>query len=525
MRGLGYWMGMNGVRVSDRTRLGLGTLGAACVLGVLGDALLRATPWGVNVSLWVVGLVAATLAVARWRGIGLRGGGKWLALPALFFASALAWRDSPALIALNLLALLMSLALAALRSRTGKLRVGGVLDYALGLLAGALSAGLGSLALLFGDIRWRETPRGRWSKGAAAVGRGLLLALPLLLIFGTLFVAADAMFQGLVSDLFGWDPAELFSHAVLAGTLAWLTGGLLRQTLLGRELENPVGECPSVLTLGITEMTIVLGTLNALFLAFVAVQFRYFFGGAALVEASTDLSYAEYARRGFFELVTVAALVLPLLLLADWVRRREKPAHDRLFRALTGLLVLLLFVIMASALERMRLYRNEYGLTELRLYTTVFMGWLAAVFVWFLATVLRGRRRNFAFGALVAGFIAIALLDALNPDAYIVKTNVARANPRQPVDAYYLTSLSADAAPALAESLPSLPERERRIVATRLVYRWSYSPAPDWRTWNWARSRAREEAATDQVVSQAGNVPPPPSTDRVSPPPQDYPAP
>ena len=42
-----------------------------------------------------------------------------------------------------------------------------------------------------------------------------------------------------------------------------------------------------------------------------------------------EFTYAEYARRGFFELVAVAALVLPLLLCAHWLVRRTvaTPAH------------------------------------------------------------------------------------------------------------------------------------------------------------------------------------------------------
>jgi len=82
----------------------------------------------------------------------------------------------------------------------------------------------------------------------------------------------------------------------------------------------------------------------------------------------------------------------------EWLLRKDNPVQLRLFRWLAGLQVILLFVIMASALQRMRLYQNEFGLTELRLYTTAFMGWLAVVFAWFMVTVLPGRRERFAFG-------------------------------------------------------------------------------------------------------------------------------
>ena len=96
-------------------------------------------------------------------------------------------------------------------------------------------------------------------------------------------------------------------------------------------------------------------------------------------------------------------------------------------RALSLLLIGLLFAIMASALQRMNLYTQVYGLTELRIYTTAFMLWLAAVFVWYAVTVVRGRRPEFAFGALAAGLAAIVVLTLLNPDALIVQVNASRS--------------------------------------------------------------------------------------------------
>src|SRR5439155_15568837 len=125
------------------------------------------------------------------------------------------------------------------------------------------------------------------------------------------------------------------------------------------------------------------------------------FGGDTRVQVTPGLTYAEYARHGFFELVTVSALVLPVLLATHWQLKKEKRGHDWLFRLLAGVLVLQLFVVMASAMQRMLIYHVAYGMTELRFYTTAFMGWLAIVWVWFLATVLRGQRKRFAFGALV----------------------------------------------------------------------------------------------------------------------------
>jgi hypothetical protein len=233
-----------------------------------------------------------------------------------------------------------------------------------------------------------------------------------------------------------------------------------------------------------------LGLLNLLFLAFVVVQFQYLFFGATHFKPGVGTAYAIYARRGFFELVTVAALVLPLLLGAHWLLRKDEPRAERIFRLLAGLQISLLFVMMASAMYRMRLYQLCCGLTELRVYTMAFMIWLALVFVWFALTVLRGQRERFAFGAVVARLALIAALHVLNPDDLIARVNLQRARAGLPFDALYTTSLSADSFPALVEGLPYLKADEQRLVRQRLLDRQAEFTYAGWRSWNWSRMRA-----------------------------------
>jgi hypothetical protein len=180
-----------------------------------------------------------------------------------------------------------------------------------------------------------------------------------------------------------------------------------------------------------------------------------------------------------------------MLLLAHWLLRSDKPAHLLLLRILSGSLVGLLFVVMASALGRMRLYAAEFGLTELRLYTTAFMVWISVVLIWFVLTVLLlDRRRYFAFGVLATGFAAVALLNAANPDALIVRANVARMQAGDRFDAPYLASLSADAVPPLVSSLPAMNAPDREPVVAELRYRWQPPEDPDWRSYNLSRARA-----------------------------------
>jgi hypothetical protein len=153
-------------------------------------------------------------------------------------------------------------------------------------------------------------------------------------------------------------------------------------------------------------------------------------------------------------------------------------------------MVALLFAILASALQRMYLYTQQFGLTELRLYTKIFMLWISVVIVWLVLTVLRGKRERFALGVLTTGFATILLINALNPDALIARINVERMEAGGEFDPHYLMLLSADAAPVLIESLPRMSDPDRKLLEEKLYARWA-STERDWRTWNLSRSRAR----------------------------------
>lgn len=478
--------------MGERTRLGLGLIGVALVLGVLGDILLRATPWGVNFFVWITLLVGLAVSFTRWGRVGTGGEGRWLVFVAVVFASGVVLRDSPVVVLLDVVAVMISLSLAVWCGRSGSLRRAGISDYAIGgTLAGTFTAA-GPVPVGVIDIDWQEALRGRWKGGALAVSRGVLLAAPLLVLFGALFVAADAVFERLVLEVFGFDLARVFSHLFLVCFFAWITAGLLWAGLMARIPQNLVLPRPRVISLGIVEVGVVLGLLDLLFLTFVVIQVRYLFGGAGHVTATAGLTYAEYARHGFFELAAVTALALPLLLLAHWLFRPESRSHEIAFKALAMLMVALLFVVVASALQRMYLYTSEFGLTELRLYTTVFMFWISVVLVWFVLTVLRSRRNRFAFGALLAGFAAILAINAVNPDALIASTNIDRLEQGKRFDPYYLTTLSADAVPTIVESLPETgqePVWQDHSLEQEILYNWSTKPK-DWRTWNLGRSSA-----------------------------------
>jgi hypothetical protein len=498
-------MSAEGALTDTRAVPATALLGAGLLLGAMGDVLLRAPgPPGLNVFLWLASVAVAALVLHRRAGVELdRERMAWLAVGTLF-AAGLAWRDSAPLKLLALGCTTLTFALAAYRDGAAWVRRAGVFRYVRAWGTGALHAWTAAVLLLADMSRATRPAAGRAAgpRRAAAVARGLAIATPLVAIFGALFVAADAIFADLVLAVVRIDPELVASHVLLFFVSAWLATGYMRGFLAGTELPPldaiwrngaPPAVVPKHPALGMTEVATVLAALDLLFLVFVIVQFRYLFGGDTLVQVTPDLTYAEYARRGFFELVVAVSLVVPILLAADWLLEHRSGRDDRLFRALAGAQIALVLAITASAFQRLRLYHAGYGLTESRFYATVVLLWIGAILLWLAATVLRGRRDSFAFGALVAGFSTVALLFVINPDAIVASTNVARmasADQRVRFDVAYATSLSADAVPVLIDALPGLPPDVQCPLARHMLRHWPPDRDRSIRGWNWSAARA-----------------------------------
>ena len=490
----------------DKWKCGLSMLGGALALGVAADLLLRQMPWGLNVFLWAALFVVVILLASYRHRLPLAGGGRWLLLGMLGFAAAVAWRDSPTLKICNLLAIVCSLPIIMLRGRFGDIRNLGIVQAALCFGVALLNIVIGPVLLIYCDLPWRTDLSDSYKRSGAAVLRGIVIAIPLLLAFVTLFVAADARFAEIIKQLCHLDAAAFLNHGLLVLACAWAAGGFIRGTLIREDANLMTIEQPDWLHIGFVEISIVLASINTLFLFFVCVQATYFFGGQSHVIATAGLTAADYARRGFFELVTVAGLVLPLLLIAEALLREDNTRGWKWFRALASVLILLTFLVMASAVQRMALYHIGFGMTELRFYTTAFMGWLALAFLWYGATVLRRRREIFVFGAVVSAFACLAVLNIVNPDSVIVRVNAARLAQHRSFDADYAGSLSADAVPELIQVLPRLSDSDRHKLADLMCKRWIEPRADDWRVWSVDRAAANAAAkrSAQTILTFAG---------------------
>ncbi|HEX6090761.1 MAG TPA: DUF4173 domain-containing protein [Gemmatimonadales bacterium] len=460
-------------------RRSLACLAVGGGLGIMADVIRVWFPERLALAAWLGLFLIALLLLAEDEDA--------VSLPfaaAAIGVGALVWRDSPALHLLNL-AVIGGCLLAGSRIGAAVAQgMGGVVAWAFAVLEAGAHAALGAAAAI-SEASWSRVPSGGGLKAARGPVLGLVLVAPVLAVFSALFAEADPLFAAGIRRAFDGDLRVFFPHIAVVGAAGWIATGLLRGAVLpgtrGRAPELPGG------ALGFATVGTALGGIIALFSIFILLQTRYLFGGESLVAGPGGLSHAEYARRGFFELVGVTALTLPVLLLADWSLDQRRTRDAARFRGLALLLLGLLGAIVVSALSRMALYTGMYGLTELRLYVTAFMLLLCAIFSWFALTVLRGSRPAFMRGSLVAGGCAVAALNLLDPDALIARVNLQRSSAQVPVDVSYLATLSADAVPTLIRHSAGLVRERRCELVAALEERWRGSGE----TWNVSRIAAR----------------------------------
>ena len=464
-------------------------------LGVVADALLGGMPGrpGLNLTLWALAGVAVLFVLLQRRGEPTALESQCFVGGALLFAVMLMLRDAETLAVFSIFGGVVLIGLAAGRAATAWASRAQVSDV-------AFSAARVGLLIAAGPLGWgRAAPDATagspgWTTRGRTLLRGTVMALPALLVLGALLMSADPVFARVIQDVFQINIEPLVEHLAFAAFVAWVSAGYLRALLVPDDDIMDRLRVPQP-ALAAAEVSVALWILNALFLAFMIVQLRYLFGGANLVEVTPGLSYADYARRGFFELVATTALVVPLLLVADWAAAPNSARSRSVLRATMLVLVVLLVGVIGSAAYRMSLYQNAYGLTEDRVYVSTIIVWLTAVLIWLVLTVLRGQRELFALGTIVAGLVCIVGMHVVNPHALIARVNLDRAAAGKEYDGNYLRTLSADAVPVIVARLGSLPEAERCNAARMLEERWTGERPGGWRTWNLSDWRARRLVA------------------------------
>lgn len=295
-----------------------------------------------------------------------------------------------------------------------------------------------------------------------AIIRGTATALAIATLLALLLAAADSVFASLLGGIGG---SNFWGHLVLIAAFTLAFAGLGAAASSDKPLPVVGYSGPRFGVEGLMG----LAAMNSVLGVWCGTQLFVVLGHADETLMAKGLSRAEYARRGFFELVVVVIVVVGLLNILDRVTERNSPQSNRWFVSLGIGATLETLVLVAVTYGRLDFYMDEFGLTMLRLSVACFLGWLAVVLVFVaLRLVGVGANRNWtAAASLILAATTTVGFGWTNPEALVTKFNVARTGSVE-VDVQYLANLSADAQPELIQSLGALSPHAAKEVAAYL---------------------------------------------------------
>jgi Domain of unknown function (DUF4173) len=447
----------------------------AAAAALVASAAIPGQPFGVNLTitgaLVLVAVGAATRRSIDWS-YGLFAG------LALVLLSLPAIRSAAWLVALDLLGALFVTSVCVARAR-------GWADVSISLPRVIGNVPRGTLHVVRPVARRATLVLPNFGLGV----RAAVLSGVLLVIFGSLFASADPAFASLAKQFLvpNWDLSLVLTRVIVAVGALVLTGSI---TLLSPEFgPSPTlgaqmwrGE-PIQVQLSAAEWKPALLLIDLLFGSFVLVQIAVLFGGRDHVLNTAGLTYAEYARQGFFQLIVVALLTLGVVAAAVRFSRVEV-SDRRWMKTLLGLLCLFTLVILASALTRMNLYQETYGFTRLRLLVDVTIVWLGAVFMMLFAAGIKWGGAWLPRAVVLLSAVTLVGFNIYNPDARIGERNIDRYFRTGKIDLGYLAGLSPDA----VSQLIRLPEPLRSCALAGMESRVANDSF--W-SWNLARQDAR----------------------------------
>lgn len=349
------------------------------------------------------------------------------------------------------------------------------------LLLEGLFGHLGSLCTLFAKLG-KDTKQKRFLAALAGAGVGLFL----LGIILPLLRSADVMFASLTDQAIHWVQINLSGalfRLVLAIILTPFLFSLLHQLRYPKTQTGPQ-ETAVKTRVDPTMSIVLLLLLDITFVLFLGTQLAALFGGEAYVSAA-GVSYAEYARSGFFQLVWVALLNLTVIVLCVHLSRHEGRGWKAV-QILSTLLVVLTAVLLVSACARMTLYVTVYGLSMKRLFTYWAMAFLGICLLCALRKIFVP---SFGFFRICfsVGVTCWLLFNYVGPDALIARYNVSAYQSGQIewIDTDYLATLSYDTLDILEE----LPNCQRFVADRRAL---AAESASNWQTWSFSAWRNQD---------------------------------
>ncbi len=328
------------------------------------------------------------------------------------------------------------------------------------------------------------------SKEFRGVIKGIFIAAPFLVILCWLLSSADLVFQAYLEKIFNFNlnlDFEIILRVLIILVVSYLFLGVFSKITedkkseevkgLSRRLEPTLdakNETEENKPLGFIESSTILILVELLFLAFIAVQFFYLFGGKDYVWGIEEyITYSQYAKKGFYELMAASIISFFLIYEIDILGKRESLKEKKIFKILGAVLVLEMSIIIYSAWTRMAVYVDGYGLTFFRFLVFTLLLWIFSVLLIFLyKIILEKKKAVFLFVVFCLSIIFWAGINLVNPDGFIAGENMKRLIQGKELDLFYLSNLSVDAIPETVKIFKmNVSEEIKMEVARDLYYR------------------------------------------------------
>ena len=320
---------------------------------------------------------------------------------------------------------------------------------------------------------------------------GILISVPFLFIILNLLIEADTQFERLISTL----PhlisfrAEYFIRLVIILIYTFGFFGFMQVLLQNK---NPIvpkeGAIKPIGMDGIITLTVLL-LINLVYILFIAVQFKYFFSGTL----EDGFTYAEYARRGFFELLFVTLINLSISIAVITLTKTVYGPLKKAIRLAMTVLVLSSGVLLVSAIMRISMYEDAYGFTFSRVLAHSFMIFLMVILAYTLVKIWLEKLSLFHF-YFIASLIYYVGINTANLDKIVVDKNMARFETTGKIDIHYLNSMSSTGILGLIElyeknpDVPGLEDRLKKSKAER-----GSMNRNSWQSYNLERDKAFEK--------------------------------
>lgn len=303
--------------------------------------------------------------------------------------------------------------------------------------------------------------------GKKTIGKvliGIVCAIPVLIVVIPLLISSDEAFKGMMSGIFSNTFTTLFKIAFgVAISVFVISYGLSLKNGSKKEL-NP-SEFKGIENIYLISF---LSAISACYVLYLFSQLAYFFS-AFKGFLPEEFTLADYARKGFFEMCAIAIINLVIVFISFLLAKKLNGKVSVAIKAITTFIASFTLVIITTAISKMALYIDGYGMTVLRIGTSAFMILLAIVFISVILRIYLSKINVVKTTLITAGIIVI-LLGTLNINAVCAKYNYQsfKSGKLENIDVQAIYELDDEGVPYLTK-LACVKDKEVALSAQRYL--------------------------------------------------------